>query len=187
MKVLIIPEDPTHDQYVLKPVLERIFQEIGRKVRIDVLGDPHLRGVDQALDRETITTIIDDNPMIDIFLLIVDLDCNRYHNRERADDREQEHRGRLLTCLAVQEVEVWLLALHPGQIGGAWAEVRADCDPKERYSDPFLDALGSDGPGKGRKKAMRALPGNWSRLVRLCPEIKDLQERLAEWSRSRFD
>ncbi|WP_170164676.1 hypothetical protein [Thiocapsa rosea] len=149
-----------------------------------MLRDPHLRGVDQALDPKTIAEIIDDNPMIDVFLLIVDLDCNRHHNKERADDREQEHRDRILTCLAVQEVEVWMLALHSGQIGGAWAEVRADCDPKERYSDPFLDALGSDCPGKGRKKAMRALPGNWSRLVRLCPEIKDLQEQLAEWSRN---
>jgi hypothetical protein len=46
-----------------------------------------------------------------------------------------------MTGLAAQEVEVRMLALHSGQLGGVWAEVPADCDPKEGYRDPFLDSL----------------------------------------------
>jgi hypothetical protein len=42
VKVLIIPEDPTLDRHVLKPIVERIFQEIGKRARVDMLEDPHL-------------------------------------------------------------------------------------------------------------------------------------------------
>jgi hypothetical protein len=92
-----------------------------------------------------------------------------------------------MTGLAAQEVEVRMLALHSGQLGGVWAEDRADCSPQEGYRDPFLDNLGCDGPGRGRKKAMCSPTGNGSRLSGLCPEIENLQERLAEWPRSRVD
>lgn len=112
--------------------------------------------------------------------MLVDRDCNRRNNEERAQGREQEHPN-LLSCLAVQEVEVWMLALHPDCISGAWSAIRLDCDPKERYCDPLLDALGRDGPGRGRKRAMRALAGNWPRLQRLCPEVADLRRRLESW------
>lgn len=67
MKVLIIPEDPTHDRFVLKPVVERLFEDLGRAARVEVLAEPHLRGVDQALDRETVQGIVADNPMIDLY------------------------------------------------------------------------------------------------------------------------
>ncbi len=30
MKVLIIPEDPSLDKYILKPIVERIFQDLER-------------------------------------------------------------------------------------------------------------------------------------------------------------
>lgn len=54
MKILIIPEDPTLDQYILKPIVERICTDHGLGARVDVLRDPHLRGVDQALARDII-------------------------------------------------------------------------------------------------------------------------------------
>jgi hypothetical protein len=80
-----------------------------------------------------------------------------------------------------------MLALHSVQFGGVWAGVRADCSPQEGYRDPFLDSLGCDSRGRGRKKAMCSPTGSWSRLIGLCPEIENLQERRAEWSRSRVD
>jgi hypothetical protein len=92
-----------------------------------------------------------------------------------------------MTGLAEQEVEVRMLALHSGQLGGVWAEARADCDPQEEYRDRFLDSLGCDSRGRGRKKAMCSPTGNGPRLIGLCPEIEKLRERLAEWSQSRAD
>lgn len=184
MKVLIVPEDPTHDQYILKPIVERIFKDLGRAARVEVLFDPHLRGVDQTLNREEVRGIIADNAMIDLFLIVVDRDCNRYRNEERAGDREREHPDRLIASLAVQEVEVWMLALHHKRVRAPWQSIRAECDPKERYCNPLLDELGRDGPGGGRKKAMRSLTGSsWRGLLKRCPEIGLLEERIAAWPR----
>jgi hypothetical protein len=49
VKILVIPEDPMLDQYILKPVVERLFADLGLAVRINVLWNPRLRGVNQAL------------------------------------------------------------------------------------------------------------------------------------------
>ena len=50
MRVLIIPEDPTLDQFVLTPIVQRIFTDLDIGARVEVLFDPHLSGADQALD-----------------------------------------------------------------------------------------------------------------------------------------
>ncbi|WP_309891619.1 hypothetical protein [Archangium sp.] len=183
MKVLVIPEDPTLDKYILKPIVERLFKDVGRKAQIEVLEDPHLRGIDEALDSKCVAQIVAENPMVDLFLLMVDRDCNRYRNEERAEAREQEHPGKLLACLAVQEVEVWMVALHREAVDApSWKEVRAECDPKERYADPLLRELSSPtAVGHGRKQAMREIATQWNALVQRCEELARLRERLQEW------
>lgn len=65
MKVLIIPEDPTNDSFIIKPVIEAVFADLGRRARIDMLRDPQLRGTSDALDGAMVTRIIDENPMED--------------------------------------------------------------------------------------------------------------------------
>ena len=43
MNVLIIPEDFRKDQYILKPIFERLFRSIGkRRAHIEVCQDPLL-------------------------------------------------------------------------------------------------------------------------------------------------
>ena len=50
MKVLIIPEDFTYDQYILKPIVTALLKNIGKyKAIIEVCQKPLLRGIDQAL------------------------------------------------------------------------------------------------------------------------------------------
>ncbi len=140
-----------------------------------------LRGADDALDRELIAEIVDQNPMTDLFLLVVDRDCNRERNVERAADREREHPTKLITCVAIQEIEVWLLALHRDRIGDGWTDVRNECDPKERWAEPLLEELGTGRPGRGRKKAMEALGGQIRSLLGVCDELSVLRDRLDEW------
>jgi hypothetical protein len=43
LKVLVIPEDPVLDQYVLKPIVERMFEDLGRRVAVRVLTSPRLQ------------------------------------------------------------------------------------------------------------------------------------------------
>ena len=181
MKVLIIPEDPTLDQYILKPIVESIFRDVERSARVHVLSEPHLRGVDQALDKDVVAGIVADNPMVDLFLIVVDRDCVDSRN-DRAQAREQEHPDSLRFALAVEEVEVWMLALHRDDLGARWSDVRAHCDPKEEYAEPFLERQGwSTEVGRGRKKAMRNLAGNWRGLLGVCSEIGDLKREIEMW------
>lgn len=188
MRVLVIPEDQQQDRFILKPVLERLFAELGKPARIEILPEPQLRGDDQALDQKLLAQIVADNaPMVDLFLLIVDRDCDRRNHVARAEAREREHAEQLLACLAVEEIETWMLALHePADIGAPWKDVREHCDPKETFAEPLLERLGSNGPGRGRKAAMRRLAGNWQRLISRCPELLDLAARIRSFlTRSR--
>lgn len=183
MRVLILPEDQHNDQYIVKPVLESLFNDLGKPARVDVLPEPRLRGSTDALDKDLIAQIVADNAaMVDIFVLIVDRDCGRESNAERAAAIESKHSDRLIACAAIEEVETWLLALHRSEVESRaklrWSEVRAHCDPKEAFAIPLLESLGSNGPGAGRKAAMRALKGQWRTLLSLCGELADLRNRI---------
>jgi len=42
-KVLIIPEAPTNNGYILKPLIKRMMKECGKQnVQVDVLGNPRV-------------------------------------------------------------------------------------------------------------------------------------------------
>jgi hypothetical protein len=180
VKVLLVLEDPTHDRYVVQPIVERMLATLSIPARVEVLTDPHPRGVDQALDPTWLGDVIDIHPMIDWFLLVVDRDCDRTHNERRAADREGEQGGRLVTCVAHQEVEAWMLALQD-DVGVPWPKLRADCDLKERYAEPYLRRKGwGTDVGKGRKRAMERLAGQYKRLLSLCSELAELERRLRD-------
>jgi hypothetical protein len=180
LKVLVIPEDQTHDGFILKPVVDALVQDLGFKARVDVLPEPRLRGASDALDRDVVAGIVRDNPMTDLFLLCVDRDCDRRGHSQQARAREGEHAD-LLACVAVEEIEVWMLALHRAELADGWTTIRSECDPKERWAEPLLRALGTSGPGAGRKNAMRALRGQFRSLLSLCSELQELRERIEVW------
>lgn len=180
MKVLIIPEDQELDRYIVHPVIEALFDDLEVKARVQVLPEPRLHGAGDALDAAVVREIVEANPMEDLFLLVVDGDCNREGNDGRAAERQREHEDKLIACVAREEVEVWLLALHKDKLDTPYfKDVRTHCDPKERWAQPLLRKLGSAGPGHGRKSAMRALKGNWRSLCDTCTELRDLKERIA--------
>lgn len=130
--------------------------------------------------------IVRDNPMEDLFILMVDRDCDRLGNTTKAATRVEEHPGRVLACLACEEVEVWMLALHRKQIGVPWTTVRGECDPKERFADPFIASRGWAAlVGRGRKRAMRELGASWQGLLQVCPELRELHERIGTWAAAR--
>lgn len=41
--VLVIPEDFTKDEHILKPLVERILEECGRKPTVEVCRDPNFQ------------------------------------------------------------------------------------------------------------------------------------------------
>ena len=46
MKVLVIPEDQVLDQFVVKPIVEALFADLGQPAQVTVLPEPRLRGAD---------------------------------------------------------------------------------------------------------------------------------------------
>jgi hypothetical protein len=185
---MIIPEDSTLDRYVLQPIVQHIFEDLGRKAYVEVFQGSKVRGIDKALDPEFVAGIISDREaMFDLFLLLVDRDCNDgrrsgRNNVEMARQREAESRNRLLACLAEEEIEVWMLALHRDELDARWSDVRQDCHPKEQYADVFLKKKGwLSTLGKGRKKAMEGLGSKWQGLLQVCPELDDLKQRIGLW------
>jgi hypothetical protein len=90
---------------------------------------------------------------------------------------------RLLTCAAIEEVEVWLMGGHPeriSELGLRWSEVRAELKPSAGSFVRFLQMFGDESVGRGRKRLMvegcRGLAG----VLERCPELKVLLQRIEE-------
>jgi hypothetical protein len=180
VKIAIIPEDQHADQYIVGPIVERIARDVGISGVVRVLFEPRLRGASEALNPGVLAEIVNENRMVDAFVLVVDRDCDREHHEARLADRVREHGGKVIGCLARQEVEVWMLALHAKELSASWTEVLEECDPKERFAEPLLKRLGRDGPGRGRKAAMSALDGDGMKtLLTKCSELSALRDALA--------
>jgi hypothetical protein len=183
---MVVPEDPILDQYILKPVVEQLFVDLGRRARVQVLSKPRLRGVDQALDAAVLADIVATHRMVDLFLVLIDRDGDPSKRQSDAARREREHPNRLLVCFAVEEVEVWMLALYRDRLQESWSEVRAEPHPKERFAAPFLERYAPKlSLGGGRAWAMRQLGTNWKGVLAVCPELVELTRAVAKWISTR--
>jgi len=136
MKILVIPEDFRKDQYMLKPIIEKMLKLLFCKsqAKIIVCRDPVLRGVSQALNFEKIEEIITRYYGMDMFLLCVDRD-GQATKRAKLDNLE-EKANELLSETKIffaenawQEIEVWVLAGHSLPSEWNWNEIRQESNP----------------------------------------------------------
>jgi len=186
IKAVVVCEDHTLDEYILKPIIEMVFREHSQQVRIQVHNNPQVRGVTQALSRQLHSKVLALYPMAGAFFLIVDRDCkpNRHKGNFRMRLQEAKVSGRtMFGCITIEEVEVWALALHRRELGIDWKAIRGECHPKEAHFEPFSKRKGwHTGPGRGRKSAMQNLGKNeWEALKSLCPELRTLSEEVKQW------
>jgi hypothetical protein len=86
-----------------------------------------------------------------------------------------------LVCVAaLQEVETWLLAGHSDKLNRRWAEVRSDVSVKENIFSPFPEQYGDVRRyGAGRDLLMNEALIHYNRILQLCPELEELQDRIA--------
>ena len=184
MRVMIIPEDFRNDQYILRPLFDRLFKRIGAApVEVMICLDPLLGGIGEALKLERLAEIVEQNQgRIDIFILCVDRD-GIPGRRQRLDRIEQElGNARVFFAEnAWEEIETWVLAGLDLPGDWRWAEVRSEVDVKERYFEPLASQRGlADTPGGGRKdlgeKASRRIPA----IRQKCPEDFDSLARRLE-------
>ena len=184
MNVLVVPEDFRKDQYILKPILSRLFRSAGKpRVNIRVCQDPLLGGVGEATKSERVSEIVERYEAItDIFILCVDRDGEE-GRRRRLDQLEQEFgNGHVfLAENAWEELETWVLAGLDLPADWPWADVRGEVHVKERFFEVLAGQRGvDDHPGGGRKPLAEEAAGRLAAIRRKCPEDFDTLARRIE-------
>lgn len=185
MNVLIVPEDPTYDQHILKPVFIRLFRHIGSAGnRVSVCQNPNLQGVGNALQLETMRDVVEKyNGMIDVFVLCVDRDCDE-GRRVRLDNLETALGPNFFAVEASQAVETWALAGQQLPPSWRWQSIRSERHVKEQYFDRWVERRGlSNDPSGGRKLLGRESASDFSALIQKCPELNEVAERLRAYLR----
>ena len=180
MNVLIIPEDFRNDQYILKPLFDRIVR-VRPSVHIRICRDPLLGGVREALKSQRIGEVMDRyEGMIDVFILCVDRD-GEVGRRQRLDEIESEFADRMVFLAenAWEELETWLLAGLSLPHEWRWVEVRAEVHVKETYFERVASDRGlSYSLGGGRDELGRESARQLGAIRQKCPEFDDLARRL---------
>ena len=182
--MLVVPEHPRNDQYILKPLFSSLFSKARFGApRVEICQNPVLGGVNEALKPERMEEIINKyKGMVDIFILCVDRDGDR-SRRVRLDSLEKRFGvGRIfLAENAWEEIETWALAGLVLPKNWQWADVRAEIDVKGRYFDALARRRGvADEPGGGRRTLGREAARNLRDIRRKCPDDFDALARRVE-------
>jgi len=179
VRVLVIPEDPTNNGYILRPLVTRIMAEVGRPhARVQVLTNPRVMGFAQAVQAMR-GQLADRYAFYDLWLFLPDADVAAGLPDLEA---EMSQRGiRLMCCAAEPEIEAWLLAGHRDRLNLPWQELRRHARLKEGVFEPFLKQHGDPrSAGGGRDELMARTLANYRGLLSVCPELQDLEERLRD-------
>ncbi|MCI0537896.1 MAG: hypothetical protein L0Z50_21995 [Verrucomicrobiales bacterium] len=181
LRVLVIPEDPTNNGYILKPLVERMLTEVGKpNARVVVLTNPKLGGYAHA---DAVVAIKEElgnrYGHFDVWLFFPDADQGTdFTGLEAALEKKGIH---LRCCAARPEVEAWVLAGHRQKLGIKWSDVAAHRRLKEEIFEPFLREHGDPkSAGGGRESLMRLTLANYRGLLKVCPELKVLEAKLRE-------
>jgi len=185
--VLVVPEDPTNNGYLLRPLCRRLLREAGRpNANIVVLPEPKVQGYFHA-KKLLEDRIPRDWWHFELILFICDADGLAASRKDEFKRLEQLARERtrpvpLICCAAEQELETWLLSGHPEKLkdlGEHWQKIRAEVSVKERFFDPFLEKHGDPAtPSQGRERLMQEALKNYDGMKRRCPELQELENRI---------
>jgi hypothetical protein len=186
--VLVIPEDPTNNGYILQPLCGRVLEAAGRpRATIKILTDPKVEG-DADAKAKLLSEIPENWDHMDLMLFIRDADGKDSNDRKKEFDRleniltSREKPVTLICCAVVQELEAWLLAGHTEKLktnNWRWTEIRAEVSTKEVYFKPFLQQHGDAAvPGGGRKRLTQEALANYAGIKTRCPELQELEDRI---------
>jgi len=191
MNVLVIPEDFRYDQFILKPLFEKMFKDILKcPATITVCNDPLIGGVREALKESRIREVVDRyQGMMKIFVLCVDRDGYtgrkvQLRHMEKVFHDESKHA--FFAQCAWEELETWALAGLDLPDKWQWADVRKEIRVKEQYFDELAESCGLRGePGGGRKTLGKKAARNIRGIQQKCSEdFADLAQRIREFLQS---
>jgi len=185
MNLCIVPEDHRDDQYIVKPLFEKLLRESDKVPG----GKPQVRLYQRTAGIDQIQSKLSDVALryghYDAIVVAVDRDCeeSRRQSVEEWIDRSDLREVRALTipCIAVQEVEIWLLGLYDDRLDPYWKDVRSECSLKEFFFHDFLASYGDErAPGGGRKRLMKQglEEASLSSLLQKCEELQECLDRI---------
>jgi len=179
VRVLVIPEDPFNNGYILKPLVDAVLADVGKPLaKTQILINPRLRGYDHALK-----AIREDLPdryrFWDLWIFFPDAD-RAGPDAMQALETDLLGKGvSLLCCPAQPETEIYCCAAHPKALGISWEEARQHPRLKEEIFGPLLNRYGDrNRVGEGRDLLIGMALKNLPHFYRLCPEIKALRDRI---------
>lgn len=187
LRVLVIGEDPTYNGAILQPVTERLLSECGRpKAVVTVLSHAGSRGY-EAVSKQLKGGEMDlKYGHYDLWLYIPDADkaaeeavsaLTKYMGQ-----RAPAVKARFLCIAAAPELETWALAGYTSRLKVSWSKVQNHPKLKEEVFEPLARELGWAGfPGGGRVQMIKQALSNWRGLLERCPELKTLQDRIANF------
>ncbi len=179
-RVLVIPEDPTWNGYILKPLAKRLLADAGRPLaRVALLANPWLRGYPHAL-RAIREELPDTYRFFDLWLFFPDADRASPDAMTRLEADLQARDIPLLCCPAQPEVEIYACVGFRNDLPGGWEDARTHPRMKEEVFEPLLQTHGDPRQaGGGREMMITRSLQNLQRLFQLCPETRDLRDRIA--------
>jgi hypothetical protein len=178
--VLVVPEDPTYNGYILRPLVEHLLSECGKpNSKVKVLDTPRARGYEHA-KALIVDEVIEAWAHFNLLLFLPDADGKDKSAEFQYLESKARGRGvQLFCCAAVEEVEAWLLAGHIDKLQPSWSEIRSNTSVKELVFQPFLKTHGdSKRAGGGRDLLMKETLENYAGLIGRCPELSELQARI---------
>ena len=178
--VLVIPEDPTWNGYILKPLAKKLMESAEKpKARIEVLANPRLRGYAHAL-RAIREQLPESYGFFDLWLFFPDADRAGEDAMTRLEADLHARNIPLLCCPAQPEVEIYACVGFRDDLPGGWEDARAHPRMKEEVFVPLLQRHGDPRQaGGGREQMITRSLQNLQRLFQLCPETERLRDRIA--------
>ena len=185
-RVLVVPEDPTWNGYILIPLVKTLLAAAGKPAaKVTLLTNPRLRGYDQAL-RAIQDELPDRYGFFDLWLFFPDADRARADAMRNLESDLGTRRVALLCCPAQPEVEIYACVAFRDDLPETWEDARTHTRMKEEIFKPLLARCGDPRrPSGGRDLMIGASLRNLPLLYGLCPEIERLRDRIAAYLRNR--
>jgi hypothetical protein len=179
-KVLVIPEDHTHNGAILKPLVEAVMADAGRpSSNVRVLDNPRVQGFDQAVAAMR-GELVDRYRWMDLWLFMPDADRAVPAAMQALEAAAAAKGVKLLCCPAQPQLEIFASVPYRQELGLGWELARQHLRFKEDLFAPLLAKHGdARRPSGGRDLMIDAALGNLPLLFQLCPELRVLRDRVA--------
>lgn len=185
-RVLVIPEDPTWNGYILTPLAKTLLADAEKPAsKVTLLTNPRLRGYDQAL-RAIRDELPDLYGFFDLWLFFPDADRANADAMLRLEAELRTKGITLFCCPAQPEVEIYACVAFRDDLPDNWEDARTHTRMKEEVFEPLLAMHGDPRrPGGGRDLMINESLRNLPLLFQLCPEIEHLRDRIAAFLQDR--